>query len=153
MGYLNWWYNLCMDDLKLVTATGEPDPEDKKALVDGLLAHHHISGHPRKSEQFSIILKDQQNKVLGGIIVSFLWNGMEIQSLWVDESVRKQGWGRKLMEEAEKEAVKRNCTIAYTNTFPWQAPEFYQELGYALYGKLEGFPEGNSLSYFSKKLV
>lgn len=77
---------------------------------------------------------------------------MEIQSLWVDDALRKQGWGRKLIETAEAEAMKRNCVIAYTNTFPWQAPEFYEKLGYKLYGRLEGFPEGSSLSYFYKKL-
>jgi ribosomal protein S18 acetylase RimI-like enzyme len=66
----------------------------------------------------------------------------------VDESVRKQGWGRKLMLTAEKEAIKRGCTVAYTNTFPWQGPEFYKRLGYTLYGKLENLPKGSNLSYF-----
>lgn len=141
-----------MDDLRLVTSDGEPKPEDKKVLVVGLLSDHASKGHPRKSTLFSIFLKNQDDKVLGGIIVSFLWNGMEIQSLWVDESVRKQGWGRKLLQVAEKEAVKRACTITYTNTFSWQAGNFYKKLGYSIYGKLEDFPKGNSLSYFRKNL-
>ena len=97
-------------------------------------------------------VKDTSGKIHGGIIVTFLWNGMEIQSLWVDEKVRKQGLGRTLMQMAEDEASRRGCAIAYTNTFPWQAPEFYTKLGYKLYGRLEGFPEGHSLSYFYKKL-
>lgn len=142
-----------MNDFTLVPIEGDLNPEDKKVLVDGLLAHHKKSGHPRTSDVFSILLKDQNNKIHGAVIVSFLWNGMDIQSLWVDDSVRKQGWGRKLMQAAEEEAMKRGCTIAYTNTFSWQAPEFYEKLGYTIYGKLDGFPEGNSLTYFSKKLV
>ena len=142
-----------MADFRVEITEGEPKPEDKKALVDGLLAHHAASGNPRRTETLSMWLKDEYGVVHGGIIVTFLWNGMEIQSLWVDEKVRKQGWGRKLMEMAEEEAVRRGCSIAYTNTFPWQAPEFYQKLGYTLYGKLEGFPEGHSLSYFFKKLT
>ena len=141
-----------MADIRFVTKVGEPDPEDKNILVEGLLSHHANQGHKRKSEAFSIFLKDENNKVLGGVIVSFLWNGMEILSLWVDEPVRKQGWGQKLMEAVEEEAVKRGCTIAYTNTLPWQAPSFYTKLGYILYGKLEGFPEGHSLSHFYKRL-
>ena len=142
-----------MTNINFVASSGEPNPEDKKVLVEGMLSHHAKKGHPRKSEVFSIFMKDQNNKVLGGVIVSFLWNGMEIQSLWVDESQRKQGWGQKLMEAVEAEAIKRGCTLAYTNTFSWQAPDFYSKLGYTLYGKLEGFPEGNSLSYFCKKLT
>lgn len=142
-----------MKDPRFVVTEGEPDHDDKKALVAGLLSHHAIKGHPRKSEKFSIFLKDENDTPHGGVIVTFLWNGMEIQSLWVDESVRKQGWGRKLIEAVEDEARKRGCSIAYTNAFSWQAPEFYEKLGYTLYGKLEGFPEGSSLSYFYKKIA
>ena len=142
-----------MNELTLIAHNGEPNPADKQAVIDGLLSYHASQGHQRKSELFSIFLKDKNGKVLGGVIVSFLWNGMEIQSLWVDESVRDQGWGRKLLEAAEAEGMKRGCTIAYTNTFSWQAPEFYQKMGYILYGKLEGFPKENELSYFRKDLV
>ncbi len=143
-----------MDNLKFVRSDGEPNPEDKKALVAGLLANHASQGHPRKpKELYSIFLKDPADKVLGGVIVSFLWNGMEIESLWIDESIRGQGWGGKLMKAVEEEGIKRGCTISYTNTFSWQAPGFYEKLGYTLYGKLDNFPEGNSLSYFCKKLV
>ena len=142
-----------MNNLRLVASEGEPNPEDKKVMVEGLLSHHAKSGHPRKSETYSILLKDENKKVLGTVIVTFLWNGMEINSLWVDESIRKRGWGRKLMQAVEEEAIKRGCTIAHTNTFPWQAPEFYKKLGYKLYGKLDDFPEGSSLGYFSKRLI
>ncbi len=142
-----------MNKLNLVASEGEPSPEDKKVMVEGLLSHHAKSGHPRKSKMYFILLKDEKGKVLGVVIVTFLWNGMEVNSLWVDESVRKHGWGSKLMQAVEEEAVKRGCTLAYTNTFPWQAPEFYKKLGYSLYGELPDFPEGSSLSYFSKKLT
>lgn len=142
-----------MKNLRFVTTKGESNPKDKEVLVEGLLSHHARKGHPRKSELFSIFLKDQHDRVLGGVVVSFLWNGMEIQSLWIDESVRKKGWGRKLIEAAETEAIKKGCTFAYTNTFSWQAPEFYSKLGYTLYGSLEGFPKGNSLRYFRKYLI
>ncbi len=142
-----------MTDLHLEETTGEPNPQDKETLVKGLLAYHANQGHPRHTEVFSIFLKDQNDKVLGGVIVSFLWNGMHIDSLWVDESIRQQGWGQKLMAKVEAEAIKRGCTIAYTDTFTWQAPGFYAKLGYQPYGKLSDFPEGNALFYFAKKLI
>lgn len=141
-----------MDDLRFFPKDGEPDVEDKKALANGLLSHHESQGHERKTDIFSIFLRDKNDKPLGGIILSFLWNGMHIDSLWVDESLRGQGWGQKLMEEAEKEGRKKGCTIAFTDTFTWQAPEFYKKLGYTEYGKLENYPLGNSLTYFSKNL-
>lgn len=142
-----------MENLTVETINGEPNEEDKKVMVEGMLSYHASKGHPRKTETYTIVLKNKENKVVGMAIVSFLWNGMHIDTLWVDESVHKQGWGKKLMEMAEKEAIKRGCTLAYTDTFTWQAPGFYEKLGYELYGKLENFPEGNSLSYYRKNLI
>ncbi len=142
-----------MSDLKFVSINGEPNPIDKQVMIDGMLSYHASKGHVRKSETFSVVIKDQNEKLLGCVMVSFLWNGMSIQSLWVDDAVRGQGLGKKLMAMAEEEGVKRGCTIAYTDTFTWQAPGFYEKLGYKIYGKLEGFPEDNALSYFCKKLA
>ncbi len=141
-----------MSHIKLVASEGEPNPKDNDVLVKGMLAYHAKCGYTRKSTSYSVLLKDPKDKMIGAVIVTFLWNGMEIKSLWVDESIRRKGWGRKLMQVAEEEAVKRGCTIAYTNTFTWQAPGFYEKLGYKLYGKLEDFPKGSTLSYFSKQL-
>lgn len=142
-----------MGELKLVAVVGELLQKDKEIMVKGLLSHHAKSGHPRKSQTYSVVLKDENDNVLGAVVVTFLWNGMEINSLWVDESIRKQGWGRKLMGVVEDEARKRGCTVVYTNTFPWQAPDFYQKLGYKLYGKLDNFPNGLSRQYYCKYLT
>lgn len=101
---------------------------------------------------YSIFIKDTHHKPIGGVIVSFLWNGMHIDSLWVDAGYRNRGLGRKLMAMAETEAVKRGSTVAYTDTFTCQAPEFYKKLGYQQYGVIQDFPEGNCLYYLSKKL-
>lgn len=141
-----------MDNLKLTTQEGEPKPEDKEIIRQGLLAQHKSQGHPRSRSYFSIYLKDSVGNILGGVIAYTEWNGLHIESLWVDESLRNQGWGTKIMETAEKEGVERGATFAYTDTFTWQAPEFYKKLGYSVYGKLENFPEGNSLTYYKKDL-
>jgi ribosomal protein S18 acetylase RimI-like enzyme len=141
-----------MNNIRLIAVDGKLDQIDKDVMVSGMLFYHASKGHPRKSETFSVSLKDDNNKCLGCIVVSFLWNGMEIQSLWIDDPLRHQGWGRKLVETAETEAIKRGCTIAYTNTFTWQAPEFYKKLGYTIYGELDDFPKGSTLYYFQKAL-
>ena len=141
-----------MTKLVLFAEEGEPNPKYKKILVTGLLSHHSRQGHTRKSKTFSVFLLDEAGRTLGGIIVTFLWNGMEINSLWVSNPIRNQGWGTKLMNFVEKEALKRKCTVAYTNTFPWQAPGFYEKLGYRIYGNLPDFPRGSSLTYYFKQL-
>jgi GNAT superfamily N-acetyltransferase len=141
-----------MTDLNFEITVGRPNTKDYKALSDGMLSYHAKQGHQRTSEIINIFLKDANKKVHGGIIVTVLWNGMEINSLWVEESLRGQGLGKKLVLAAEKEGRKRGCKIIYTNTFTWQAPKFYEKLGYKPYGKLDNFPPGNSLTYYFKNL-
>ncbi len=141
-----------MDNFTLERINGEPKVEDKRVMVDGMLSYHASKGHPRKTDTYSVILRDVNNAVNGMVIVSFLWNGMHIDSLWVDEALRGKKWGSSLLRAAEEEGIERGCTIAYTDTFTWQAPKFYEKQGYTLYGKLENFPKGNTLFYYVKNL-
>jgi ribosomal protein S18 acetylase RimI-like enzyme len=132
---------------------GEPQLEDLEVLYAGLRDHHSNSGHPRHDEVFSIFLRQTSGEVAGGVIASTLWGRMYIRQLWVNPSLRGQGLGRKLMEAAETEALRRGCTDAHTDTFSWQAPEFYQSLGYKVFGKLENYPPGATAYYVTKRLV
>ncbi len=141
-----------MSELQFSTIDGDLTDRDMEVMVDGMLAYHASKGHPRKVDKYSITIKDEEGKLVGCVMVSFLWNGMEIGTLWVDETKRGQGLGTKLMAMAEDEGKRRGATFAYTNTFTWQAPGFYEKLGYTLYGKLEDFPAGNELSYYRKDL-
>ncbi len=141
-----------MSELQFSTIDGDLTDRDMEVMVDGMLAYHASKGHPRKVDKYSITIKDGEGKLVGCVMVSFLWNGMEIGTLWIDETKRGQGLGTKLMAMAEDEGKRRGATFAYTNTFTWQAPGFYEKLGYTLYGKLEDFPAGNELSYYRKDL-
>lgn len=142
-----------MNDFKFEKTDEDLIPSDKKIMVDGMLTYHASKGHPRSTTQHTILVKNQDDKLVGCVMVTFLWNGMQIGTLWVEETLRGQGLGRKLMEMVEEEGKKRGATFAYTDTFTWQAPGFYEKLGYTLYGKLENFPPGNELRYYRKDLV
>ena len=77
---------------------------------------------------------------------------LEISTLWVDEAHRGRGIGRELMERAEEEAYRRGCLYARLSTSTFQAPGFYEKLGYTLYGKLEDCPPGDTALYCHKNL-
>lgn len=143
-----------MNDLRLICRNNEPTPKDKKVIRAGMLAYHASQGHIRKEkdETISVIIKNQENKTVGGIVVSFRWGAMHIETLWIDKTIRNKGWGKKLIETVEKEAIKRKCHLSYTDTYTWQVPKFYEKLGYSVYGKLNDFPKENSLTYYAKRL-
>ncbi|ASV34461.1 GNAT family N-acetyltransferase [Candidatus Hamiltonella defensa] len=71
---------------------------------------------------------------------------------WVNEQRRTKGFGKQLMETAEKEAVNRGCHFAYVDTFDFQAQGFYHKLGYSEYGKLSGFVHKYTRYFLSKQL-
>ncbi|WP_409290610.1 GNAT family N-acetyltransferase [Peribacillus sp. SCS-37] len=105
-----------------------------------------------KNEDFCFKVKDDEGNILGGISGNTKMQSVSIQFLWVDESLRGEGFGRKLMKKVEQYAVEKKCRMIKVDTFSFQAPDFYISLGYQVYGKIEDFPEGYDHYFLVKKL-
>ena len=60
--------------------------------------------------------------------------------VWVREDRRGEGWGTRLMAAAEEEARERGCQRVAVSSFTFQAPAFYQQLGYVETGRTVGLP-------------
>ncbi|HJU28399.1 MAG TPA: GNAT family N-acetyltransferase, partial [Candidatus Binataceae bacterium] len=63
------------------------------------------------------------------------------------------GYGRRLMESAERYAIERGCGNAHLSTHSFQARPMYEKLGYEIFGALEDFPPGHSKFYMRKRLT
>ena len=100
-----------------------------------------------------LFLRDSEQKVVGGLdgIMGLGW--LHIGTLWIAEELRGYGYGRTLLSAAEQEAFKHNCLNAYVFTYSFQAPEFYQHLGYEVFGELEDFPPGYRRYFLKKRLT
>ncbi|KAB7672673.1 GNAT family N-acetyltransferase [Bacillus sp. B1-b2] len=103
-------------------------------------------------ENVSFVVRDEQAKIVAGITGHTFWHHMHIDYLWIDESVRKSGYGTKLLTEMEQLAKEKECTFIYLDTFSFQAPEFYLKHGYEVFGKLDNFAEGVEQFFFQKRL-
>ncbi|MNJ78333.1 hypothetical protein D3C77_760620 [compost metagenome] len=57
------------------------------------------------------------------------------------------------MKMAEDLAREKGCVGIWLDTFDFQAPGFYQKLGFTEFGQLEDFPPGHKRFYFQKRLV
>lgn len=97
---------------------------------------------------------DREGGIAGGLVgrTHDLRAWLEIGAVWVEEEWRGQGIGRELMRRAEEEARRRGCLYARTATSQYQAPGFYEKLGYSLYGRLENCPPGETCYYYRKDL-
>ena len=82
----------------------------------------------------------------GEVIAGFnghTWGGCcELSHVWVDEPYRGQGLGAMLLRSAEAEAVARGCAQVVLATHSFQAPGFYERMGYERKYAIEGRPKG-----------
>ena len=99
-----------------------------------------------------IVEYDTDGTIIGGIIGGTYWGWMYVDILWVHEDHRRGGIGSKLLQEAEKEALRRGCHHVHLDTMSWQAPEFYQKQGYETVGILPDIPSGNQKYLLIKSL-
>jgi ribosomal protein S18 acetylase RimI-like enzyme len=56
------------------------------------------------------------------------------------------------MKRAEALALEQGCDAVDLDTFDYQAPGFYEKLGFKVFGRLEDYPPGHRRFYLVKRL-
>ncbi|MGF0032060.1 GNAT family N-acetyltransferase [Bariatricus sp. SGI.154] len=130
--------------------------EDKTYIVDNLVAYN-LTKVPSEQEELLLDLSrkavNEEGKIIGGIIAKmYCWNCVYVDSLWVSEESRGNGLGRTLLQDVEADARLNQATLIHLDTFDFQAKEFYEKLGYEVFGILEGCPKGHTRYYLKKSL-
>jgi GNAT superfamily N-acetyltransferase len=99
-----------------------------------------------------VFMRDETGKLLGGL-TGDVWGGwMDIGFLWVDDSLRGQGYGSQLLATAEDEARALGCRHVSLGTYSFQALGFYQKHGYVIVAALEDHPPGHT-DYLLRKAL
>jgi ribosomal protein S18 acetylase RimI-like enzyme len=133
----------------------EDDLEDSdvQVLWDGLHDHNTKHAGEGEAEGLSIFVRNENGAIVGGVHgwTGFGW--LHIDVLWVAENLRGQGWGKKLLFEAEAEGVRRGCKYANLDSFSFQAPEMYKKYGYEEFGVLDDIAGKHKWHFLKKKLV
>jgi len=96
-------------------------------------------------------VEDEAGRLVAGL-TGHTWGGCcEILRLWVHESTRGAGVGTALMQAAEREAIRRGCRQIVLSTHSFQAPRFYEKLGFRRLAAIPNYPRGHeSLIYFKE---
>ena len=139
------------DNLMLKVAYDFP-ARDLEFLEDRIYEFNCAQTGIGDGRSFSIFLRGNENKIFAGLS-GWTWaQACEIRILWVHANLRGQGYGKRLMEMAEREARSRGCKVIYLNSYGFQAPEFYQKLGFEIFAQLEDFPPGQAQYHLVKRL-
>ena len=134
-------------------------PEDiaevDAALRAGLVAHRRALLSERRDggagRPLAFARRDAEGRVVAGLVGEVALDWRSIDKFWVDDSLRSQGLGKRLLAAAELEAQRLGAIGAHLNTSSFQAPDFYRAQGYVEIGRLEGRPAGHDRLWFAKR--
>jgi GNAT superfamily N-acetyltransferase len=129
----------------------EPAHADIRFLQDKLYEYNVEQTGSADGKWLCIFVRDENGNIAAGLH-GWTWSGCgKIENLWVRHELRGQGYGRRLLQAAEGEAAARGCDRLFLDTFSFQAPLFYQKLGYEIIGTLEDFPAAPHKQYQLRK--
>ena len=80
------------------------------------------------------------------------WGWLYIERLWVDEALRGQGVGTRVMARMERVALAEGVHRFQVGTTSFQALDFYIKQGYEVFAQLEDHPPGCT-DYMLKKVI
>jgi GNAT superfamily N-acetyltransferase len=135
-----------------LTLTDDPADEDVQFLEFRINEHNIVRTDRLDYKPLAVFLRDEEQRVVAGLS-GFTWAGwLEVKFVWVREDLRGQGIGRRLVEMAEVEARARGCHHVWLDSYSFQAPEFYQRIGYQMFGVLEDYPGPHRRVFLTKSL-
>ncbi len=97
-------------------------------------------------------LENKEGELLAGFSARTFGNWLQIDNLWVSESLRGQNIGSQLLAEAESIARKRGCIYALLDTLNFQARPFYEARGYMLQWTQQAYPKTGCKYFMIKNL-
>lgn len=133
-----------------LTPASPPSAKNFESLKLGLTNYNEQFTGSVLSEKVASFVKNDAGLVVGGILGEINWNWMHIQGLWVDEEIRENAWGSKLLESLEQYALSKGISNIRLETTTFQALDFYLKSGYSIFGELPDMPMGHT-SYFLQK--
>lgn len=136
-----------------IDMTQTPTPEDREAILAPLRAYNLAQAGDGQSELLALLVRDDNDAVLGGLYGRFFFQWLFIELLSVPEAARGQGMGSKLMQMAEDLAREKNCVGVWLDTFDFQAPDFYKKLGFSAVGQIDDYPPGHQRYFMQKRLT
>ena len=130
----------------------DPDPLDIEFIERQIRLEASAALGLGEERELAIFVRDGDRIVAG--ISGWTWGDCcELQSLWVDPSLRGRWLGARLVAAAEAEAAARGCTQTIHFTWGFQAQPLYKRAGYELVGRVADFPTGTDVLWYRKRLA
>ncbi|NTJ42983.1 GNAT family N-acetyltransferase [Agrobacterium larrymoorei] len=125
--------------------------DEAKATILGALKNYNVNRFGSAEwKDIVISLKNEDGNVIGGLAGQTARSWLYTALLFIPEELRGHGLGPKLLGMAEDEARQRGCKGAYIDTMSPEALSLYQRCGYTIFGQIEDFGDGITMTYLKK---
>jgi ribosomal protein S18 acetylase RimI-like enzyme len=136
-----------------IEVRADPHPALDAFLGDRLYEFNSTTTGIFDGELLSAVVEDASGAIVAGLS-GHTWGGCcEVGRIWVHESMRGAGLGTALMRAAEAEAQRRGCVQMVLSTHSFQAPAFYEKLGFERLASIPDYPAGFENIIYRKRLV
>lgn len=129
-----------------------PSSENDGILINRLFKYETEELLHDVPKHISIYLQDENQRIVGGILIWIHSESIYIPTVWIDKDLRKHGFGKKLLQAAEEEGRKRGCKFVTLDANFESAP-FYIKQGYYIIGEIKSFIFDHTKTYFRKSLI
>lgn len=128
----------------------DPKQDDTNIIWRGISEHAKLMRGHEPGKPFAYYIRDEHRQIKGGCSGYIFYGCLYIDLLWIDQSLRRKQYGKRLMENTEKLAKEKKCNFILVNTMDFEALDFYKKLGYFVEFERHGF-DMNSIMYFMRK--
>jgi GNAT superfamily N-acetyltransferase len=127
-------------------------PEIEAFLAERIYEFNAAATGYHDGKSFSATQRDESGVIQAGIS-GYTWGGCcYITNLWVHDPKRRQGVGSLLLHAAEVHAKTKGCVIMLLSSHSFQAPSFYQRMGFTEQAVVVDHPPGHTNIHFAKRL-
>ena len=142
-----------MESTHKISVELEPQAGDMHALIKGLTDFNAQHTGDAVQQYLLVTVRDSEGALVGGLLGATYVGWLQVQVVWLSDSLRGQGYGRVLMKQAEDEALRRGCDRVFLETYSFQALPFYEKCGYAVVSRVPDFPKGGARYALTKNLT
>lgn len=125
--------------------------EIREAVSAGLGSYNASQRPDPSAAPVVLAVSSASGELIGGLVGRTAYGWLRVDWIWVLEAARGVGIGARLLSRAEDIARERGCHGVHLDTFGFQAPGFYERLGYEAFGELPHYPNEEDTHVFFKK--
>ncbi len=129
----------------------EPSPEVRDRILRVIFTEAQATGLPFAPEEIAFEAWDGPTWQ-GGLTARITQRWLFLHLLAVTRDTQGTGVGTRLMQAIEEEARARDLIGIWLDTYSFQAPGFYQKLGYEEVGRIPDYPPGQARIFLAKRL-